>query len=612
MKKFYWIFLSLLIVFTACKKKTDENNNTGWTEEDQAFYNNVITLQDKAGENWTTWSQTMDSLDAINKLQQFFLSDPSVTSATIGNQGIAVQYSKGMRGGIFINPEDEFDMDAMGSELFPKTASSDLHEKSVVNIKNAIFLNPSYWERSDNANSVIASYYLDLPKVGFNFQNIYKGLDASLDRFTQLAGFGLIHVYSHGWAWPKNISFSEVYLMTGEKASETISAKYFDDIKNGNIIIAKTKTYVATWDNVYWISEKFIADYNDFSKDTVLFYGGFCYSFLGTWPEIRNTFANGAYFGYSWRVKTEWNCDLAKNLISGLADTTKKPPLNTEIWFINPALSKERWDPGYNLFCHLEYTGDATLTLWIYSQIVTDPITSITSTTATGGGNIKSDGGFPITERGVCWSTSQNPTVSDSKTIDGSGTGSFTSNLTGLTINTLYYVRAYATNSKGTMYGNQVSFTTEQTSTFDYILHVAVHKKLYDKDNNLLSSEDRQIGCGGPGTCTQNGNTLTGLLTSPGTTGTLNMTLNSDHTLSYTLNYQQVLVDETTVIICSVNNIPFYPGWAWERYRALESYPLIQSFEMHSYYPDGLYATYTLIQNTQFDFGTEVNLYESK
>ncbi len=100
MKKIYWIFLLLLIVFSACKKSTDENNNnnTGWTEQEQAFYNSVITLQDKAGENWTTWSQTMDSLEAINNLQQFFLSDPSVTSAIIGSQGIAVQYSNGMRG----------------------------------------------------------------------------------------------------------------------------------------------------------------------------------------------------------------------------------------------------------------------------------------------------------------------------------------------------------------------------------------------------------------------------------------------------------------------------------------------------------------------------------
>jgi hypothetical protein len=67
--------------------------------------------------------------------------------------------------------------------------------------------------------------------------------------------------------------------------------------------------------------------------------------------------------------------------------------------------------------------------------------------------------------RGVCWSTSPNPTTADSYTIDGTGTGTFVSILSGLTPNTLYYVRAYATNSVGTAYGNEVSFTTLQTGS---------------------------------------------------------------------------------------------------------------------------------------------------
>jgi hypothetical protein len=92
--------------------------------------------------------------------------------------------------------------------------------------------------------------------------------------------------------------------------------------------------------------------------------------------------------------------------------------------------------------------------------VTTTAVSNITQTTATGGGNVTSDGGATVTARGVCWSTTANPTTTGSHTTDGSGTGSFTSNLTGLTANTLYYVRAYATNSAGTSYGNQVTFTT--------------------------------------------------------------------------------------------------------------------------------------------------------
>lgn len=94
--------------------------------------------------------------------------------------------------------------------------------------------------------------------------------------------------------------------------------------------------------------------------------------------------------------------------------------------------------------------------------VTTADVTDITQTTAVSGGNVTDDGGASVTARGVCWSTSQNPTISDNHTSDGNGTGSYTSNLTNLTANTTYYVRAYATNENGTSYGEQKSFTTLQ------------------------------------------------------------------------------------------------------------------------------------------------------
>ena len=83
---------------------------------------------------------------------------------------------------------------------------------------------------------------------------------------------------------------------------------------------------------------------------------------------------------------------------------------------------------------------------------------------AISGGNVTSDGGASVVARGVCWNTSPNPTIVNSKTTDGSGTGTFTSNLTSLNPNTIYYVRAYATNNVGTTYASELSFTTSVVS----------------------------------------------------------------------------------------------------------------------------------------------------
>jgi len=96
----------------------------------------------------------------------------------------------------------------------------------------------------------------------------------------------------------------------------------------------------------------------------------------------------------------------------------------------------------------------------VVPTVTTTTVTSIAQTTATGGGNVNADGGATVTARGVCWSTSPNPDITNSKTTDGSGTGSFTSSITGLTANTGYYIRAYATNSAGTGYGSHETFAT--------------------------------------------------------------------------------------------------------------------------------------------------------
>jgi hypothetical protein len=92
--------------------------------------------------------------------------------------------------------------------------------------------------------------------------------------------------------------------------------------------------------------------------------------------------------------------------------------------------------------------------------------TSITSSSAISGGNISDDGGAPITVRGVVWSTSPNPILANNPNVtnNGTGIGSFTSNITNLTADTIYHLRAYATNSVGTAYGNEVNFKTGKSS----------------------------------------------------------------------------------------------------------------------------------------------------
>ncbi len=132
----------------------------------------------------------------------------------------------------------------------------------------------------------------------------------------------------------------------------------------------------------------------------------------------------------------------------------------------------------FNLKAGSEYGGDKDFITTTPSSpsVTTGLVSNVAYTTATCGGDVTDEGSEPVTAKGVCWSTDQYPTIGDNKTNDGTGAGVFSSDITELSENTTYYVRAYATNSIETSYGEQKELNTEKppvvtTSSFtpDYI-----------------------------------------------------------------------------------------------------------------------------------------------
>ena len=133
-------------------------------------------------------------------------------------------------------------------------------------------------------------------------------------------------------------------------------------------------------------------------------------------------------------------------------------------WMANAHFIKVELDPLAGTDYIITYNGTITESAIIHhltlASVTTTPITNTAQFSASSGGNVTSDGWSTITARGVCWSTTANPTITNNHTSDGTGTGTFASNIAGLSPGILYHIRAYATNSMGTAYGNDLSLTT--------------------------------------------------------------------------------------------------------------------------------------------------------
>ena len=170
-----------------------------------------------------------------------------------------------------------------------------------------------------------------------------------------------------------------------------------------------------------------------------------------TLPEGSQVFLRGVCWGTEPRPDIDGDHTTEETGIGSFSNTLEDLNPNTTYYV-----------RAYVIYDHgLAYGNELSFTTLSGIPVVTTAeVTDVTATTATCGGTVTDDGGLDITARGVCWSTSPTPTIVDAHSTDGTGTGNFSSTLTGLTPNTTYFVRAYATNSYVTVYGNQRSFTT--------------------------------------------------------------------------------------------------------------------------------------------------------
>lgn len=355
--------LAAVIAFSCSKNDSKPNTPGDDDEKELKKIDTILTSQTEYSDTLNVLFTHLDSATAKDSLVKLLLTDPNVQSAQSSSQGIVVQYTNGMRGGIFLDPED--DDDAAGLSSYQKLGSTlggDPGPGHMPGSKKTIFLNPSYWERQAWADPLTAVADAGFAKIGFDAFEKYTNNQCTIDKFTSLEGYGVVHIYSHGWAWPNKNNIQEVYLLTGEAASQATTNKYLSDIQKGKILIA---AYHGA--NTYFISPSFFARNNNFVDDTTLVYGGFCYSGLGGWkdslPQISHA---GAFVGFDWHVLTSMNSAWARYMYKQMCDTSRLSALNLGTWRVESDTDNTYFDdePSCQEWVSVWNYGYSDLVLW--------------------------------------------------------------------------------------------------------------------------------------------------------------------------------------------------------------------------------------------------------
>jgi hypothetical protein len=384
----FFILILCVLLIGSCKKEPD-------LDRDQILEIELVTsLNNDVWEKFeeAVLIQEQDTAEALEVLYDYIILKPEVEWAEINGQGIAIQYKSGIRGGIMVNGQDDHEYGiALPEPPFKSTlrafSQNDFlsvnNDKSVSadypNIpenKKTIFINPHYFERTVYADKIIEVENYWFQQCGYEPPVVFKNNTAKVDVFTTLQDYGIVHVYSHGWAWPNEVYVEEVYCMTGERENNTTTAKYWDDIKKGEIpLVINSKNSTK-----YFLSPKFISKYNNFEDSKTFYYGGYCYSFLGNWPnEIVDNAGAIAYTGFSWFVRTSYNASWSQWLFYRMMDKSAPVPMSLEEWLTttNNNVDKKYWETQHdaNRWVSFHYNGASDAVFWQPMKITPNDMT---------------------------------------------------------------------------------------------------------------------------------------------------------------------------------------------------------------------------------------------
>ncbi|MBP7933149.1 MAG: hypothetical protein KA354_00760 [Phycisphaerae bacterium] len=324
----------------------------------------------------TTGDEEAAKAEVVNRLS----GNPAVEWAQASSFGIAIKYTDGTETGIALNLEDD-DPPGMvdgggdvadGSDFLPAKTSRTMKSPDLVESKKTILLNPHYWERQPLTDHLIATANTRFRECGFDDFVVYKDEQCRIAKFMHLSDYGIVHIYSHGLAWPSKHNAQRVYVMTGHIATpKSLAFMRSRDLVPHKVGYVRTPYLDQnTRKPVYVISADFLTQYNDLSQSKSLVYLGFCHSYRADFQDkIVEAGHAQAALSMSWVVSTKKNVAWAEEMYNALGNTALDTPVDLRAWYRSAPHQYARQDEDANgnpitVTVRLHAKGNGDLILW--------------------------------------------------------------------------------------------------------------------------------------------------------------------------------------------------------------------------------------------------------
>jgi hypothetical protein len=345
-----------LLLLLVCSK-----DSTGPNERDFVHPITIqacFDLQDSIAQSLLNWLEVTDTTAALNSTRRLLLeAEDLVDSVYVNSQGIAIKFKTGIRGGIMIDALD-------GLPLVPESVyanASPAPEPKAMETRpgslRALLLCPIYLERREIVDSLIMTMGSDLARAGYGTFIKRLGNICKISHFNDLGGFGIIHIYSHGFVWPDDELHEEVYVMSSESA-EKLNRDYEEELLDGRL----APIYIPGRGNIYFIGSSYISTQNNFENYSPLVYFSFRNGINSNWTEKFYTKLNaGACVGPDGPLKADQNLEWSTGMYAALTDTSEELTTTLSEWY--NSIDAE-YDYDDDIITRIDYTGPDDFIIW--------------------------------------------------------------------------------------------------------------------------------------------------------------------------------------------------------------------------------------------------------